>query len=94
VPANRAASVQRLLDDWLAKARHIRRLGPGEAWPAWSFGELLAVAVILNDTDQLAALQYTLTEALDRLRYDIQEPTVAGAAAVFDGLRRQLENEE
>jgi hypothetical protein len=68
-------------------------LSPQEKWPAWSAGEVLAVAVILNDTAILDAMEYTKAEALDRLRWDIQEPTVDAAAAVFDRLREQLDQQ-
>jgi hypothetical protein len=53
-------------------------------------GELLAVALILDDAQTLAALDYTSTEALERLRFDIGEPSVAAAAKVFDALRAHL----
>lgn len=84
-------TAERMLADWSARARLVRSLGPGEKWPAWSKGELLAVSIILNDTEQLNAMEYTLDEALERLRYDIGEPSAAAAAAVFDRLREQLE---
>ena len=85
-----AETRRRLPAEWLAKARHVRRLRPGERWPAWSTGELLAVALIVGDDEQLAAMDYTQTEALDRLRYEIGEPSVEAAAAVFADLRAQL----
>jgi len=59
-------------------------------WPAWSTGELLAVSVILDDDEQLAATDYTSTEASDRLRYDIGQPSVEAAAEVFARLRDQM----
>lgn len=83
-------TVDHLLADWLNKARFARRLRPNENWPAWSTGELLAVAVILDDAEQLAAMDYTMAEALERLRWDIAEPSVADAAAVFGRLREQI----
>jgi len=82
-----------MLDDWLNKARFVHRLAPTEPWPAWSTGELLAVAVILHDTQQLAAMQYTRDEALERLRHDIGLPNIADAATVFDSLSRHLKSE-
>ena len=79
------AAVTHMLGDWLSKARFVASR-PGRPWPAWSTGELLAVALILDDTITLDYLGYTQAEALDRLRYDIGQPTVAGAAAVFGHL--------
>ncbi len=49
-------------------------------------------AIILNDTEQLDAMQYTVAEALERLRWEIEAPSEASAAAVFDQLREQLDN--
>lgn len=80
----------RMLDSWLAKARLVHSLRDGELWPAWSTGELLAVALIVEDNDMLADLGYTRTEALERLRHEIDEPSVRAAAAVFGVLRYQL----
>lgn len=49
-------------------------------------------AIILNDAEQLDAMQYTVAEALGRLRWDIEAPSAASAAAVVDRLREQLDN--
>ena len=84
------ANRQRLATDWLSKARFAAALSPGEPWPAWSTGEVLAVALILGDTDELAAMGYTREEALNRLRYDLGLPSVAVAGAVFDQMSAQL----
>lgn len=81
----------RQLDSWLSKARLIRSQPAGEPWPAWSTGEILAVAVLLDDTDHLAAEGYTTDEALERLRFEIDEPTIPAARAVFDQLRAALD---
>ncbi len=86
-----AGTGPRLLDDWLNKARLVRRLDPGQPWPAWSSGEVLAVAVIIDDRDRLAAAGYTADEALERLRFDIGEDTVESARTVFADLRAQLD---
>lgn len=40
---------------------------PLDAWPGWSTGELLAVALVLNNHRALANLGYTIVEAFDRL---------------------------
>ncbi len=61
----------RFFQDWLTKAYHAASLDPGEPWPAWSAGEVLAVALILRRTDVLDRLGYTEDEALDRIRFDI-----------------------
>jgi hypothetical protein len=83
-----------VLDDWLVKARYARALPAGELWPAWSTGEVLAVAIILDDMDRLEATGYTLPEALDRLRFDIGQASIEGAAMVFGTLRAELAREQ
>lgn len=48
----------RYATDWLAKAHFARRCNDlAEPWPAWSTGELLAVAVTLQDMRKLADLE-------------------------------------
>lgn len=84
-------TADRLLADWLAKARLIRSMPAGEMWPAWSTSETLAVAVILDDTDMLAASDYSTIEALERLRHEIGEPTAGAALDVFRRLAAQLD---
>lgn len=92
----------RLLADWLGKAHHaIWCNANGEPWPAWSTGEILAVALLLNDDEELTAMAYTRDEALDRLRWDLGDPSSgrvlpqpisrAEAAAALADLRQQLE---
>jgi hypothetical protein len=78
------------LADWSRKARFAASLRPDQPWPAWSTGELLAVALILHDERMLTALEYTRREALDRLRYDIGAPSVDAAEAVFVLLRADV----
>ncbi len=75
--------------DWLAKAMHAGNLAPGEPWPAWSTGEVLAVAVILHRDDMLADLGYTEEEALERLRHEIGADRDEGRA-FFTDLREQV----
>lgn len=40
---------------------------PYEKWPAWSTGETLAVALVLNNHKALTAQGCTMVEAFDRL---------------------------
>jgi hypothetical protein len=61
-----------------------------EKWPPWSTGEILAVALILDDAGMFIALDITKQEALDRLRYDLELPDIVGAARWFADLRAQL----
>ncbi|GBF17434.1 hypothetical protein Br6_04840 [Rhodococcus sp. Br-6] len=61
-----------------------------EALPAWSVGELLAVAVILDDTSLLADLDYTREEAIERIRWDIGA-TEPEAEQIIADLRGRLE---
>ncbi len=43
---------------------------PLSAWPAWSTGELLMVALVLNDLSALDAMSWTMVEAFDRVDLD------------------------
>lgn len=49
----------------LGKARDAKR-GGRDAWSVMSTGEKVAVALVLNHPDWLAAMDYTLAEAIDR----------------------------
>jgi len=92
-PPDQTTTTARLAD-WLGRARLARKLrAAGELLPAWSTGELLAVAVILDDAELLADLDYTTTDALDRLRFDIGAASVEAAATILAGLRSQLDEE-
>lgn len=44
---------------------------PSSAWPAWSTGEYLMVALVLNDHAALDACSYTMVEAFDRVDLDV-----------------------
>lgn len=50
----------------LAMARSVMGK-PFEDWPAWSTGEKVAVALVLNDHAALYFLGYTMAGAFDRL---------------------------
>ena len=50
----------------LAKARDARA-GGDAAWRVQSTGEKLAVALVLNRADWLAAMDYTIGEAINRV---------------------------
>lgn len=76
-------NAQRYGDDWLNLARIARSCNErNEPWPPWSMGEILAVAVLLRDSQTLTRLEYTEVEALERLRYDIEKPDLDAAAMV------------
>jgi hypothetical protein len=49
----------------LRKASEAKR-GGHDAWTVQSTGERVAVALVLNRSDWLAEMQYTLAEAIDR----------------------------
>ncbi|MFY2787454.1 hypothetical protein [Rhodococcus sp. MALMAid1271] len=84
-PADRYAT------DWLDKAQFARTCNElGEPWPAWSTGQHLAVAVLLQDMRKLADLDYTEVDALERLRYDVDLPDLNAAAQWFADLRDRL----
>ena len=77
--ADTAGRTQRTLEDWLDRALLAVELDDDEPWPAWSAGEILAVALILRDARpgrsarMLAAEDYTEDQAVNRLRYDLPE---------------------
>jgi len=47
-----------------------RREDPRALYPAWSTGELLMVALVLNDAAMLKAEGYSILEALQRVDLD------------------------
>ncbi len=49
----------------LGKARDAKH-GGQDAWAVLSTGETIAVALVLNRSDWLALIDYTLAEAIDR----------------------------
>ena len=49
----------------LRKARDAKN-GGYEAWAAQSTGEKVAVALVLNRSDWLSTMQYTIAEAIER----------------------------
>lgn len=49
----------------LRKSRDARR-GGHEAWAVQSTGERVAVALVLNRSDWLAEMDYSMAEAIDR----------------------------
>lgn len=58
--------------DWLLRAQRAVALNhAGELWPAWSSGEILAVALILDDDARIEDLAGDRDRALDVLRYDL-----------------------
>lgn len=75
----------RTITDWTARARYARESRElGELLPAWSTGELLAVAVINDDRALLEELDYTREDAVERLRYDIGATTADAEQVIAD----------
>lgn len=75
--------------DWLDKCLvAIDCRDHDEPLPAWSVGELLVVAVILDDTDLLTKLDYTRDEAIDRIRWDVGATTTEAEQIIADIRRR------
>ena len=81
---------EQMLADWMEKARLVRSLRNGELIPAWSTGELLAVALLLGDDELLASMDYDYRGALERLRWDLRLDSVEDAADVFARARVHL----
>jgi hypothetical protein len=81
-----------LREDWIAKARYARTCQRAdEPWPAWSTGEELAVALILQDTGRLESMEYTVQQALDRVRHDLHLDTWEAAAVEFGRMRHRVD---
>jgi hypothetical protein len=59
-----------LADRIASMARSVRPEGYPVYWPAWSTGELLLVALVLNDHRSLSLMGYTMVEAFDRVDLD------------------------
>lgn len=57
---------------YIAMAAHVRGK-PLADWPAWSVGETLIVALLLNDAATLNAMRWTVLEAMDRVDLDARE---------------------
>lgn len=76
--------------DILARARWARRHNDGHPNGAWSTGEQLAAAVVLDDTEHLTAMGYTRSEALARVAGGMYFPPV-DVDAWLSGLRAQLD---
>lgn len=47
---------------------------PYADWPAWSTGECLAVALVLDDGQALDCLGYTALQAVDRVSFELRVP--------------------
>jgi len=69
----------------LRKARDAKR-GGHDAWGVQSTGEKVAVALVLNRTDWLAEIDYTIPEAIER--------SGAEWIAIIPQVARQLTEEE
>lgn len=70
----------------LGKARDAA-VGGAEAWSPQSTGEKLAVALALNRADWLAAMDYTIAEAIER----VGPQWVAMIPAVAKAIRDETE---
>ncbi|MDF3313453.1 hypothetical protein P3H15_52120 [Rhodococcus sp. T2V] len=80
----------RTVEGWITRARFAQESRElGELLPAWSTGELLAVAVINDDTALFEELDYTREQALERIRFDIGA-TPEVAEEIIRDIRAQL----
>jgi hypothetical protein len=78
-----------LAEDTLRRARWAKAHNDGHPNGAWSTGEQLAVALVLDDTEHLSAMDYTPAEAARRVTDGMFFPPV-DVDAWFAGLRAQL----
>lgn len=82
-------TVQQLTDDTVSRCRHARTTGAISA--AWSTGEQLLVALVLNDRAHLAALEYTPQQAHQRVYDGLSVPmTPEQYAAWVDDVRARV----
>lgn len=57
---------------YLPMARAVRGKAFAE-WPDWSTSDVLTVAILLNRTDVLDSMSYTMCEAFDRVELDVRQ---------------------
>jgi hypothetical protein len=74
-----------LYEHLLCKSRDAKH-GGHDAWGVQSTGEKVAVALVLNRSDWLAEIDYSIPEAIER--------SGADWVAVIPQIARQLEEEE
>ena len=74
-------------DRILARAVVASQLPPHEPWPAWSTGEILAVALVLNRHDVITDMGYTIVRALQRVDFGVVNllPEIAAEVALQRG---------
>ena len=70
--------MSQVLDEFAADVAHrsrwaLRHNG-GRTNGAWSTGEQLAVALVLRDEEHLTAMEYTVAEAVQRVRDGMSNP--------------------
>ncbi|MEV0584065.1 hypothetical protein [Nonomuraea sp. NPDC050310] len=74
----------------LRRCRWALRHNQGRPSPAWSTGEQLAVALVLDDKVTLDELDYTAEQAAGRIRYDLPNPSQVDMQAWVSDLRAQI----
>ena len=79
-----------LTADTLQRARWARKHNDSHPSGAWSTGEQLAVALVLDDQDHLAGMQYTAAEAASRVTGGMYFP-IADLDAWLADVRGQLD---
>jgi hypothetical protein len=68
-PEERRALVQKgLIERITTMAKSVKG---HRTWPAWSTGEVLIVAIVLNDHEMLTQEGYTIAQAYDRVDLDV-----------------------
>ena len=79
--------------DLIDRARQALRYHDGHPNGAWSIGEQVAVALILNNHDALDRLDYTTAQAAERVAGDMFYPPV-DLNGWLDSIRAQLTAED
>lgn len=78
-------------DDLINRCRIAMEQYGGHPNGAWSTGEKLAVALVLDDTDYITAMGYTVLEAATRVHSGMAEPVPADICTYLRGVQNEID---
>lgn len=77
-------------DDLIRRCRNAIEQHDGRPNGAWSTGEKLAVALVLDDTDYIQAMGYTALEAAGRVQSGMPEPVPVDICAYLREVQSEI----
>lgn len=77
-------------DELINRCRIAQEQHAGNPDGAWSTGEKLAVALVLDDTDYIKALGYTALEAAGRVQSGMPEPVPVDICAYLREVQSEI----